>query len=76
VNVQDNTPVSLRIALSASELHIAWPETCTRYTLEGKAILDSSIDWTPIGDGQPVNASYLITVPVDSDVKFFRLRAH
>ncbi|HMC28132.1 MAG TPA: immunoglobulin domain-containing protein, partial [Verrucomicrobiae bacterium] len=73
VQVQDNTPALLTIVRDGDNVTISWPQTCTTYSLEEKAVLDDSVAWSASGAAHLVGSSYQVTVSAGADAKFFRL---
>ena len=54
VRVDDPTPALLTIFRDGDNVTISWPQTCTTYSLEEKAVLDNSVAWSASGRASSV----------------------
>jgi hypothetical protein len=66
--------ISLTIQESSTNVVITWPQTCTSYTLEKSANLNSPTNWMPAGlPVVPVGNNFQATAPANATDRYYRL---
>jgi len=69
----DNTGPKLNIAVSGTNVKISWSTNAIGGTLQGKSSLSPGHNWANIGPGTIVGSQYVVTEPLGTAPKFYRL---
>ncbi len=66
--------VKLSIAASGTSVVVSWPGAATGFTLEGSPVLGPAANWVSIGSGTLTGGQFQVTIPVDQNTRFLRLK--
>ena len=67
--------VLLGLALDGTNAVLSWPQSCAAYAVDQKGSLDPADGWTAVNTAAaPSGNPFVVSVPLGSDNKFFRLR--
>ncbi|MDB6058817.1 MAG: hypothetical protein JWO95_2661 [Verrucomicrobiales bacterium] len=69
----DSTGPKLSIAVSGNNVKIFWTTNTIGGTLQGKSSLSQANTWANIGTGTIVSNQYVVTEPIGTAPKFYRL---
>ena len=68
------TPPALTAVLDGANLIVTWPSSATGYRLQGTPTLSGAINWSDLGDGNPITGGvYRVVVPLSGDARYLRL---
>ena len=69
----DTTGPKLSIAVVGTNVKISWSTNAIGGTLQGKSSLSPGNNWANIGPGTIVGSQYVVTEPLGTAPKFYRL---
>ncbi len=69
----DTTGPKLNIAVSGNNVKISWTTNAVGGTLQGRSSLSPTNTWANIGTGTIVSNQYVVTEPIGTAPKFYRL---